>query len=331
VDRSEPTRRLPLEGRVLEILDAVIAGQHIEDSRVELKSRWPPPEKAARDIAAGGNAARGSRILWILGVDEKGKRVAGLRTGELASWWAQVASYFDDAWTPVVEDLVVNYEGVSVLALFMDTTGAPYVVKTGSDKVSREMPWRDTTRVRSAQRRDLVRLFAPLVTLPDFEVLEGRAYVQPVKRDDPKSDLAWRLSLKMYVTPQTPDSLVFPFHRGRVRLRPPGKRRRDLLLEIDRLGPTRTPPMVGQLSSSVMSRTIDSSDTECLVFGPGMAIMSAGGESPPMRLRDPAPIRVVVELLPATSNLAAVISTSLDPFDASTGETARWGGQGDWW
>jgi hypothetical protein len=80
-----------------------------------------------------------------------------------------------------------------------------------------------------------------------------------------------------------------------------------------------------------MSRTIDSSDAECLIFGPGMAIMSAGGKSPPMRIPEPEPIHVVVELIPATSDLAAVISTSLEPFEANKRELARWGGQGDWW
>jgi hypothetical protein len=65
-------RPIEIEAWVLRVVDQVKKGQPNEDRRVELKAEWiEPPEKAARQIAGHANAARGSNILWIIGLDEK--------------------------------------------------------------------------------------------------------------------------------------------------------------------------------------------------------------------------------------------------------------------
>ncbi|HJZ79373.1 MAG TPA: hypothetical protein VKD91_03475 [Pyrinomonadaceae bacterium] len=54
-----------------QIVAAALSGQATEDARVELKAEWIDPQKAARGLAAHANAAGGSSILWIIGVNEK--------------------------------------------------------------------------------------------------------------------------------------------------------------------------------------------------------------------------------------------------------------------
>jgi hypothetical protein len=135
-------------------------------------------------------------------VNEKAGTVPGIKMLDLSSWWAQVVSHFDDGIAPGIEEqVVVPYESVSVLALFMDTTGAPYVVKTGDEKVSRELPWRLSTGVRSAQRADIVKLVSPLVSLPEFEIVWSEVSVRWVTKDDKKAVRRWRLAARLYVTP----------------------------------------------------------------------------------------------------------------------------------
>jgi hypothetical protein len=51
-----------LEGRTLQLMDRLIAGQPIEDDRIELKRDWPDPVKAARILAGHANASLGERI-----------------------------------------------------------------------------------------------------------------------------------------------------------------------------------------------------------------------------------------------------------------------------
>src|SRR2546430_2866200 len=78
-----------------EIVEAVVANQRIEDSRVELKSSWPEPHKAANRLAAHANAAQGTPILWIIGIDEKNCKLTNVDPVELANWYKSVESFFD--------------------------------------------------------------------------------------------------------------------------------------------------------------------------------------------------------------------------------------------
>jgi hypothetical protein len=93
-----------LESRVLGILDRVEKGKPSEDSRDECKTTWPNwpagDEKMARQLGGHANAARGDPILWLFGVDEKGKRVPGVSTTEFSDWYAGLKKHFEEAWAP---------------------------------------------------------------------------------------------------------------------------------------------------------------------------------------------------------------------------------------
>jgi len=84
-----------IEGWALSVINRALAGQPVEDARVELKSKWPDnAHGAARRIAGHANAAHGEPILWLIGIDEKNRQVVGADYVELASWWSQVQSLF---------------------------------------------------------------------------------------------------------------------------------------------------------------------------------------------------------------------------------------------
>jgi len=96
-----------VEYKVLSIIDRVTLGQPVEDSLVELKSQWPPSDKAARQIAGHANAARGLPILRIIGVDQV-SGVVGAQSNELENWYAEVKSQFDGP-APYLTDLNIPY------------------------------------------------------------------------------------------------------------------------------------------------------------------------------------------------------------------------------
>lgn len=162
-----------IERWALEIIDRVEAHQPIEDSRVELKAKWPDdPAKAARRIAGHANAARGEHILWLIGVDEE-NGVLGVDYREMTDWFAGVSKQFDGL-APRCYDLnVPTGKGRTVVALLFETDRAPFVVvnpafgNTKGEGVRFEVPWREGTQVRTATRSDLIRLFS------DTEVLQS--------------------------------------------------------------------------------------------------------------------------------------------------------------
>jgi len=163
-----------IEGRVLNLVERVLNGARIEDFRVECKGTWPSAAKAARQIAGHANAARAEPILWIIGLDEDNNRVTGASEVELADWWAQVTAAHDEGITPGLTSLIVpvNPEQ-SVVALYMTTERAPYVIKRqdGQGPFDREVPWRDGNRTRSAHRHELLRLLIAAVAPPDATVV----------------------------------------------------------------------------------------------------------------------------------------------------------------
>ncbi|WP_219420665.1 AlbA family DNA-binding domain-containing protein [Pseudonocardia nigra] len=130
------TERQRLEARVHEILDAPGA----EDSFVDFKRQLPDDyRRAARQIAALANAARGDEAVWLIGVENDGHLTSATPSFETQSWWPQVESWFDEL-APSVTQLLVPRPGGTVLALFFETDRAPYVVKTGGQSPEREVP-----------------------------------------------------------------------------------------------------------------------------------------------------------------------------------------------
>jgi hypothetical protein len=153
-----------LEIWVREILEAVLVNQRIEDSRVELKSSWLDARKAADRLAAHANAARGTSILWLIGVDEEKCKLVDADPVELSNWLQSVESFFDGFAPRLLIDANFRIEGNSVVALYFEThQGAPFVVK-GTDGSYPEfvVPWREGTRLRAARRDDLLRILVPI-------------------------------------------------------------------------------------------------------------------------------------------------------------------------
>jgi len=263
-------RKIELEGWVVRILDRVVQNQPIEDSLVEVKAEWIDPVRAARRLAAHANGARGESILWIVGVDEKNHLICGASEVELADWFAQVKSNFDDNLVPdLTLQIPVTYgNGATVVALLFDTDRAPFLVKNpkGGD-IQYEVPWREATGLRTARRRDLIRILIPIMKLPDLQVLEGSLNFK--RAGDEGSGC---LSLTCYLIPNTRDTLAIPFHMCSARFKLAGHG------ESINLGPlTLGPPgliYALQPGPNPSSKTVVDSNSEVLINGPGKVVIA---------------------------------------------------------
>jgi hypothetical protein len=206
---------------VLGILDRVEKGDPSEDSRDECKATWPNwpagDEKLARQLAGHANAARGDPILWLFGVDEKGKRIPGVPSTEFSNWYASLKKYFEEAWAPDPE-LTINvpWKSITVVALLFETNRAPYVIKNPQPRqIQSEVPWREGNSTRTARRRDLLRLLVPLQKMPELELIS--AHLDAWKRMQGQLDdwaIRFALELKLYVLPRDTSRISFPGHRS---------------------------------------------------------------------------------------------------------------------
>ena len=213
-------RSSQIEKWALDIIDRVVEGRPHEDSRVELKAEWIDPIKAARRLAGHANAARGEPILWLIGVDEI-RGVIGAMHEELSTWLDVVNTQFDGIpLSPV--DLVIPHELGVVVALYLETDRAPYVVsiplfgKIKGLAASHEVPWREGSKVRAARRADLLRILVPQLSLPELEVLSAELTLSESSRD-----YRWYLTIAMFVIPPLGESVAFPYHRCDVKLSVP--------------------------------------------------------------------------------------------------------------
>jgi hypothetical protein len=161
-----------IEVWAIRVVEAITAGERVEDDRVECKAEWPKDhQRAARRIAAHANAARGSSILWLIGVDEDARAVAGADDTDPAAWWTQVEARFDEAVAPTLRAVNVGIGEGRLVALHFETERAPYVVKTGTQGIEREIPIREATRVRTARRHEVLRMVVPAAHLPTLELI----------------------------------------------------------------------------------------------------------------------------------------------------------------
>lgn len=164
-------RRVDVEAQVLEVIERIRRGQSVEDDlTVEVKAEAQPTQRIARRIAGHANAARGVPILWIMGVDEK--RADAPITGssiDLANWWPQLEAHFDERFAPPYQAVSIPVDGRTVLALDMETDRGPFVVKI-PDSDLLEVPYRGSTRIRSARRSDLLRMLTTAARRPRIEV-----------------------------------------------------------------------------------------------------------------------------------------------------------------
>lgn len=179
-----------MEMRVLAAVQlARSQGEAQEDSFIEFKRELPEPLKAARQIAALCNASRGDEVLWIVGIDPRG-RAAPTPTLETQDWWPAVEKYFDEI-TPQMRQIIVSVEvGIAVLGLFFDSDRAPFVVTTDrKGNAEREIPWRSGTRTRSIHRHELLKLLTPLVPLPQVELIWASVHASRNARIPPAPDM----------------------------------------------------------------------------------------------------------------------------------------------
>jgi hypothetical protein len=212
-------RKSEIEAWALGVIDRVLAGQPVEDDRVELKAEWIDAKKAARRIAGHANASHGEPALWLIGVDEAGA-VPGVEADKFAEWHQSVRSCFDEL-APEIERLNVPYEGKTVAALIIETDRAPYVVK-GQDPGShaREVPYRHGTRCDAATRGQLLRLLSAKSNAAELQLVECSASVSGFSTEELQhtKGIFIHLQTKFFVVqPQSVQS-VFSSHCSAIRL-----------------------------------------------------------------------------------------------------------------
>jgi hypothetical protein len=211
---SYTVRMSLIQARAYNVIDRVISGQPVEDDGVELKAEWlVDVGRAARRIAAHANASHGEPILWLVGVDEGARSVPGVLAVELAEWLPAVEAEFNEV-APAIQVVTVPYEGVTVMALHIETDAAPYMVKVkAAGPVDREVPYRDGTRTRSASRSEVVRMLAPVQAVLEITLLSGQLSATSIDRSSiDRTSQGWELFIILYVIPHGDAPTVIPFH-----------------------------------------------------------------------------------------------------------------------
>ena len=320
-------RPVHIESWALSVIDRVEGGQPNEDTRVELKANWIDPHKAARRIAGHANAARGDSILWLVGVDEK-RGVVGVAYDELANWHSKVVSQFDGI-APTMIDINVPYGNQTVVALLFETDRAPFVVKNpdfGNKgvSISHEVPWREGTKIRTANRSDLIRLLVPALSLPEVETLGGELRL----RANGQGEYSWHLALNLYVTPQVNTPLVIPFHRCEVKVRL-STLNTPIVFENVSLNPPDRIRFAGvgfDMLREPDSYTMAHTQHELIIQGPGRVNLSGQVQTDEI----PAELEhsigeLYASLFPAQANNRVVIANSLVwNTDVDSGMAAQW-------
>jgi hypothetical protein len=209
-----------IEAWALRIIERVENKQNVEDTLVELKSEWPAePNKAARQIGGHANAARGEPILWLIGVDEKAGKVVGAGYAEFANWYPSVEKEFNGMAPRCILLNIPHKDGKAVVALLFESDRSPFVVrnavhgKPNGGPVSFEVPWRNGSRIDSARRADLIKLLTSVTKLPDVEVLAAGLCANEVKQQSQPAYIAWRLEVRLFITPRDDSQVVIPVHR----------------------------------------------------------------------------------------------------------------------
>jgi hypothetical protein len=277
-----------IEAWTLSIADRVSTNKQLEDARVELKAEWlTDPSKVARRIAGHANASHGDLILWIIGMDEK-QGVTGAGNQELSNWWAAVKAEFDGV-APEFTPLVVQYGKHELVALLFDTTRAPYVVrnpkygKRDGGPVNWEVPWREGTSVRTATRADLIRILAPMQLLPSVEVIRGS--ISATETDFGNGGkLLWKAKLRLYIVPLSSQRVIVPFHHCKLTTTITGisatiEAETVLLRPPEQFVHAPVSDQRFERRRETLSLTIQATESELIIDGPGMVILEAEGRS----------------------------------------------------
>jgi len=283
-------RKTDIEFWALNVIERVENGQPVEDDRVELKSNWVDPGKAARRIAGHANAARGEPILWLIGVDEI-NNIKGVDYHEYTEWFGKVNSNFDEI-APEAVSINIPYKGVTILAILFDTDRAPYLVKNPSGgSIQFEVPWRDNTSIKTANRSELLRILVPTQRLPIINILSGILRARQFK-DEQKWN--WDLEFQLYVESMLNFPVVLPFHQcfatlnmneyledvtfKDLKLLPPSLSS-GLGSRYRAIGISDSPPPQRPQYDSL---TIDGTSAELMIQGPGKFRLIANCETNPL-------------------------------------------------
>lgn len=170
-------RRVDLELLVQKAVESLRAGKPFEDDRVEFKAAWPEPTKA-RQMAGAANALRGEPLVYVIGVNEKTGEIQPLAPTEPGEWYAGFRRGFDSTAPQLVYNVNVavgDGPGEWVVALLFETDEFPYVMPVKDKPNLREVPVRVGTTTESANRRQLMRILAPVVQSPPTEIVEASA------------------------------------------------------------------------------------------------------------------------------------------------------------
>ena len=255
-------RSIDVEVWTIKIIDNVLAGKPNEDSRVELKAIWPEekPKHIARQLAAHANASRGEPILWIIGVNQRKREVQDAQHLEVARWYEKIKACFVDQEAPVLQDLNINYEDKTVVALLFDTERFPFLIKHTNEIF--EVPWREGTLTRSAKRLELLKLLIPYQLSPRIELLSGSIMIRKYQN----GELRWILDIQIYIEPANEQPLYIPFRRCEAGMIIANE---NVIFEEVKLAPPYS-GYGGFMRNNVsrnLSKTIENSPDELLVYG----------------------------------------------------------------
>ena len=279
---------IQIESWSLRVIDAVRAGQPNEDFLVELKREWPAPQKAARRIAGHANAVRGEKILWLIGVDEKAKKIHGASGDvDLADWYPKLEKHFV-GFAPRLTPLNIKVDDALVVALLFETDQYPFVVKNPSGgHIQYEVPWRENTSIRSARREDLIRLISPLVNQPKIEIRSGIFQIIEVSQSIPSPDkevsnMDFYLDLDFYIISNPKLTITFPFYRCDLKLYLPTSGLLETFsLEIRSLKPKGRTDRNNTHASGIMASRLSGSTFESLSptiqWSPDQIILNGSG------------------------------------------------------
>lgn len=289
-----------------------------------IEGSWIDGHKAARRIAAHANAASGESILWIIGIDEK-NGLTGIKPADFADWWAGVQSRFDGL-PPSLVELILDVNGKAVVALLFETDRAPFLVKNpAGGEISREVPWREGTALRSATRNDLVKLLSPSALMPDFEIRYADVAIRDVEKKHPKGEIHRILELhsQIYVTPVNQERQVFPFHRSSARLTNPSTNRELLTWSEVDLAPPISPEVAAH-GFGTASATLKTSTSELIVDGPGLFEFRGKVTLKADAKIDLTELLLEIKIQPARSTRVAVLIANLRLIDAGNDAVQDW-------
>jgi hypothetical protein len=161
----------------------------------------------------GCNAARGSDVVWLVGLNENQHKIEDLGDEvDPAHWWAQTRRHFDQVPPDLRLSLAVPFGDRIIVALLFATDRAPHVHNTGkSGGVEREVPWRAKETTRTAKRHELELILAPVALVHDVEILNMGAIGKYAKRgSDPGRVFTIEVEADVLFNPPTQDRTSLP-------------------------------------------------------------------------------------------------------------------------